>query len=102
MVPIAALLVGAAIAASALLAMTRPRQAAERAGIRGKRLSPHTLRHAAAEDFLRNGGDAFTLQKLLGHTTLAVTRMYVDLVAKDVAEAHKRASPGDNLRLRLR
>jgi len=78
------------------------RQAAERAGVRGKRLSPHTLRHAAAEDFLRNGGDAFTLQKLLGHTTLAVTRMYVDLVAKDVAEAHKRASPGDNLRLRLR
>jgi len=78
------------------------RRVAETAGVNGKRLSPHTLRHAAAEDFLRNGGDAFTLQKLLGHTTLAVTRMYVDLVAKDVAEAHKRASPGDNLRLRLR
>ena len=78
------------------------RTVAEAAGVHGKRLSPHTLRHAAAGDFLRNGGDAFALQKLLGHTTLAVTRMYVDLVAKDLAEAHKRASPGDNLRLRVR
>ena len=61
------------------------------------------MRHAAAEDFLRNGEDAlFALQKLLGHTTLTVTRMYVDLVARDLAEAHKRASPGDNLRLRVR
>jgi hypothetical protein len=42
------------------------------------------------------------LQKLLAHTTLTVTRMHVDLVAKDLAEAHKRASPGDNLRLRLK
>lgn len=78
------------------------RQAAEAADVNGKRLSPHTLRHAAAEDFLRNGGDAFALQKLLGHTSLAVTRMYVDLVAKDLADAHRRASPGDNLRVRRR
>jgi len=78
------------------------RKVADAAGVNGKRLSPHTLRHAAAEDFLRNGGDAFALQKLLGHTTLAVTRMYVDLVANDLQEAHKRASPGDNLRLRVR
>lgn len=78
------------------------RGVASAAKVNGKRLSPHTMRHAAAEDFLRNGGDAFALQKLLGHTTLTVTRMYVDLVASDLAEAHKRASPGDNLRLRLR
>lgn len=78
------------------------RSVAEAAGVTGKRLSPHTLRHSAAEDFLRNGGDAFALQKLLGHTSLAVTRMYVDLVAKDLQDAHRRASPGDNLRVRRR
>jgi integrase/recombinase XerD len=60
------------------------RETGDKAGIIGKRLSPHTIRHAAAEDFLRNGGDAFALQKLLGHTTLTVTRMYVDLVSKDL------------------
>jgi hypothetical protein len=27
---------------------------------------------------------SFALQKLLGHTTLTVTRMYVDLVARDL------------------
>jgi hypothetical protein len=68
----------------------------------GRRRNVRLGGHAAAGDFLRNGGDAFALLKLLGHTTLAVTRMYVDLVAKDLAEAHKRASPGDNLRLRVR
>ena len=78
------------------------RRVEEAAGVNGKRLWPHTMRHAAAEDFLRNGGDAFALQTLLGHTTLTVTRMYVDLVAKDLAEAHRRASSGDNLRLRVR
>jgi len=78
------------------------RSVAEAAGVNGKRLSPHTLRHAAATDFLRNGGDAFALQKLLGHSSLTVTRMYVDLVATDLQDAHRRASPGDNLRVRRR
>ncbi|HKZ50838.1 MAG TPA: tyrosine-type recombinase/integrase [Dehalococcoidia bacterium] len=78
------------------------REVAEAAGVNGKRLSPHTMRHAAAEAFLRNGGDAFALQKLLGHSSLTVTRMYVDLVARDLQDAHRRASPGDNLRVRQR
>ena len=60
------------------------------------------MRHAATEAFLRNGGDAFALQKLLGHSSLTVTRMYVDLVSRDLADAHRRASPGDNLRVRQR
>ena len=78
------------------------RNAGERAGIKGKRLSPHTMRHSAAKEFLRNGGDAFALQKLLGHTTLTVTRQYVALVEQDLQDAHRRASPGDNLRVRQR
>ena len=34
---------------------------------------------------------------LLGHTTLRGTRMFVDLVAADIGEAHRRASPAEKL-----
>ena len=68
----------------------------KRANIREKRCSPHTLRHTAAVLFLRRGGDALSLQRLLGHTTLAMTTHYVASASlDDVEAAHRRASPGD-------
>jgi site-specific recombinase XerD len=67
-----------------------------RANVREKRCSPHTLRHTSALFFLRRGGDALSLQRLLGHTTLAMTNRYVSSVTVDDLEAaHRRASPGD-------
>ncbi len=46
----------------------------EKAGITSVRCSPHTFRHTMAVSYLRNGGDVFSLQKMLGHTDLAMTR----------------------------
>ena len=73
---------------------------AAKAGITGVRSSPHTLRHTAAVSFMRNGGDAFSLQRLLGHSTLVMTRHYCELADVDVKKAHMSASPVDNLGLK--
>lgn len=68
-----------------------------RAGLRGVRCSPHTFRHTFAKNYLLNGGDIFSLQKILGHSSLASVRMYVNLFAADVKRQHQRFSPVDNL-----
>ncbi len=65
--------------------------------IEGVRCSPHTLRHTGAKRFILAGGDVFTLQKLLGHTTLAMVRRYVELADVDVRAQHQRFSPAHSL-----
>ncbi len=44
-----------------------------------------------------NGGDIFSLQKILGHRTLEMVRNYVNVTFKDIKSQHSKFSPGDNL-----
>ncbi len=71
-----------------------------KAGITGVRLSPHTFRHTMAVTFLRNGGDVFSLQRILGHSQLEVLRGYINLAQSDISRVHQRNSPADNLDLK--
>ena len=71
----------------------------QKAGIQGVRCSPHTLRHTAAVMWVRNGGDVFSLQQILGHSTLDIVRIYVNLAQSDMEAAHRIHSPADNLEL---
>ena len=68
-----------------------------KAKIEGVRMSPHTLRHTFAVFYVRNGGDSFSLQDILGHSTLEMTRQYVNLARRDVAEQHRKFSPMEGL-----
>lgn len=69
------------------------RRAAKRAGIEEGRASPHKLRHSFAIAFLRNGGSALHLQALLGHSTLNMTKRYVNFSGKDFRDVHRKFSP---------
>lgn len=69
----------------------------EKAGIVGVRVSPHTFRHTFAKMWIMNGGDAFSLQKILGHTAMDMVRKYVNLATNDVAEQHRKFSPADRI-----
>jgi integrase/recombinase XerD len=50
--------------------------------------NPHKLRHSSSVIYLRNGGDAFSLQKKLGHSSLEMTRHYCNLADADVRAKH--------------
>lgn len=59
------------------------------------RLFPHRLRHTFAVLYLRNHGDAYSLQAILGHQTLDMTKEYVKLSKSDISEIYR--SPLDSL-----
>jgi len=60
--------------------------------ITGVRFSFHTLRHTFAVNYVRNGGDVFRLQRILGHSTLEMTRRYVNLQTSDLQAVHSKLS----------
>jgi site-specific recombinase XerD len=64
------------------------------------RMYPHLLRHTYATLFLLNGGDVFTLQQNLGHTTLEMVRRYVHLASRMAAIRSQGFSPLDRLNIK--
>ena len=73
------------------------RQYGRDAGITNVRVSPHTFRHTFAKMYVINGGDPFSLQKILGHASLEIVRMYVNVFGTDIIKQHKKFSPLERL-----
>jgi integrase/recombinase XerD len=60
--------------------------------------SIHGLRHTFAKGWIKNRGNTFELQRVLGHSTLDMTRKYVALFDEDIKTDYDRFSPLDNLK----
>jgi site-specific recombinase XerD len=64
---------------------------ASRAGILERfHLTPHTLRHHFATEFLSETGDLALTQYALGHASPATTRIYAKTKREDYRRAHQR------------
>lgn len=63
-----------------------------------QKTSIHLFRHTFARKYLVDcGGNAFTLQKLLGHSTLKMTKHYCSIYDADIAKNYDNVSPLANM-----
>lgn len=76
----------------------RLKRYAEEAGITRK-VTPHVLRHTFSTQYLLNGGEVISLQKILGHSSLSMVRRYVNITDTDMSKTHAKFSPIQNIRV---
>jgi len=58
----------------------------------------HALRRTFAVNMIKAGANVFTVQMLMGHTDITMTRRYCKVAEADCAEQHRQFSPGDRFK----
>jgi len=58
----------------------------------------HGLRHNFAKAWVQNNGNMFVLQKVLGHSSLEMTRRYVKLFSEDIKEDYDKYAALDSMK----
>jgi len=62
-------------------------------GIGGKRFSSHTFRHFFATKSIQQGMDIASLQRILGHSSISTTGIYLNLADNMIEEINNRTNP---------
>lgn len=60
-----------------------------------RRCNPHKFRHTSEVMYMRNGGDVFSLQEMLGHKDTPTTRIYANLDQEDFERTHVASRLGE-------
>lgn len=66
------------------------------------RSTAHTWRHTFAKNYILEGGDPYTLMRILGHSNIAMVRRYIQMTDVDVRTKHTIHSPINRIRKKLR
>lgn len=69
------------------------REYRKKAKIEDIKVYPHLFRHTFAKHYILSGGDPFTLQGILGHKTMEMVRLYIQMNEDDLKNQHDHYSP---------
>jgi len=62
--------------------------------VSGRHVHPHAFRHCFAASYIRRGGDLYRLSRILGHSTITTTQLYLrSMGIEHLQENHAKLSP---------
>ena len=58
-----------------------------------KHVTPHTFRHTFATELVRNGADIVSVSKMMGHSDVRITQVYIRVAGIEVKNTHSESHP---------